>query len=450
MSREVPHLRALTALAISLVSIIAMLSVVVWVDWRYPVAGDGHYLFATARSLAFDGDLDLGNQYRVLGDRWGLGRDPSGDGWRLPPREIGPALAMLPGLWLHHIGGFDPHWEPAMACLLAAGSLGPTWLLCVRIVATTLPSSARSAAPEALASAACLGFVVPFYAVGRSAYPHALDALACAWLVSTLIEREREASPKPTLYLGLAFSFAVLVRLQNCLWLLWPLTSWIRAAYLRHRNGDPGGDPDRDEPRPSDLDGHSPSVPIRAGVSLAVAGLGVALGLSPQAWLNLAHPGSRAGAIRWQAEFFDLQDLPTDLLRVLAGEHGLVSWTPIAALALVGLGVALRRQPTARRVALVGGALWLLFACVRDVDGGDAFGARRFAGYTGALALGLGWLWARVRPPTPDPLDSPATGARRTRALAWILAGLAMSATVWNLSRVGRAIGGALSLRADR
>jgi hypothetical protein len=342
--------------SIAALGILAMLAIAAILGPEHLVAGDGHYVFAAGRSLAYDGDLDLTNQYRSMGDRWGLGRDPTGDGWRLPPREIGPSLVMIPGLWLHLLLGASPRWEPAFACLGAAASLGLCWLGCVRTIEAATPELS-SGRVEALGLVAVFGFVVPFYAVGSSGYPHAVDAAICAWLVHALVSR------KPALVIGILLACAVLARMQNALWLLWPL--WLLA---RSRNPDE----------------------LRRAVVIAAVG---ALGMLPQLWLGLAHPGSERGAIGWTLAFFNLDDYPRDLLRVLFGIHGLVRWTPIAALALLGIGLDREHRWPAFAV-LIG--LWLLLASVRDVDGGDAFGARRLAGIVGLLALGLGRLTVQV------------------------------------------------------
>ncbi len=390
---------------IALLGVLAMLLVALLVDPRFAVAGDAHYLFGTARSLAFDGDLDLTNQYLVMGDRWGLGRDPASDGWRLPPREIGPALLMVPGLWLHHVLRIDPAWEPTFACLLAAASLGPCWLGCVRAIEAARNRDGRVATihPALLAGAAVLGFVVLFYAIGRSGYAHAPDAAIGAWLVWALVDRRR-----PEL-IGALLACAVLMRLQNLLWLAWPLLEL--GVALRGRTGE-----------------DSPAALRRLVIVSAIT----LLGLSPQAWLSLAHPGSAAGAIRWDASFFDLHELGIDLLRVLFGVHGLVRWTPIALLALIGLA-RMARGGSAREIAslLVLGLFVLLCASVRDVDGGDAFGARRLAGLVGLLALGLAGL------------DRPDWGSGWRRPA---LVGLLVLLVAGNLVLVGLAIAGRISL----
>ena len=103
---------------LALAGLLAAMGVVLMWTWarqfgggNLPVAGDAFYTFAAARSLAWDGDIDLTNQLMVLGDRWGLGQAPAADGVRLPVRELGPALLMVPGLGVHAL----LHASPAAA-----------------------------------------------------------------------------------------------------------------------------------------------------------------------------------------------------------------------------------------------------------------------------------------------------------------------------------------------
>jgi hypothetical protein len=386
--------RVVIAVALALLGILGMWLVTALEGAREVVAGDAHYVFAAARSLAYDGDLDLTNQYLVMGDRWGLGRDPTADGWRLPAREIGAALLMVPGLWFHHVAGWPPQWEAACACTLAAASLGPCWLGCTRAIEAAAPKPERTWHGELLAGAAVLGFVVPYYAIGSAGYSHAPDAAICAWLCWALLDRRRPA------LVGVLLACAVLTRTQNLLWVLWPAWELLR----------PSSDEDRVR------------APRRV---LVIAGIGL-LGLAPQLWLGLAHPGSVRGSLGWTPAFFDLDDLLRDLARVLVGVHGLIRWTPIAGLALIGL--LGRRDHRGALAVFIG--MWLLLACVRDVDGGDAFGARRTAGLVAVLALGLAQLWARLE----------TNWYRRVLALVLLLA------VVANLARTQQAIVGELSL----
>ena len=395
-SSEIPW-RLLVALALSAG---ALLVVTLYTSGlaptgRYAIAGDGHYLYLSARSLAFDGDLDLSNQYLRFGDRWCLGCAPAADGTRFPPRELGPALLMVPGLWLHHLLGLPESVAPSFAVAPIAAILGLSFWLCTR----ALPEDPR---PELPAALACLGFVLPYYALGRVAYPHASDALAVAALVVAL---RRRASP---LWIGVAWGFACSMRLQNLLWFPW--------VWLTLRAHD-------DRPRRS----------------MATATALAATSLLPFVVLALLHPGSERGPLRWGLDFFDLEHFFGDLGRVLFGVHGLVSFTPLAAMALVGIALAMRRRHAERNdalgIALSTALLCLLMATVRDVDGGDAFGARRLAGLTAPFALGLHWLFAHLR------------DQRRPRQ---IVVATAVAFTLANLLRTGAALEGTADLRSPR
>ena len=334
-------------------------------------SGDAYYVWLTAQSLAFDLDLDLTNQYARYGDPWGLGSTPAADGWRFPPREIGPALLMVPGLWLGGFLGTSSPMSVVWACAPTACALVALGWICWSI-------SRRAAAwcpgcedwEVLISAAATLGFIVPFYSVGPAGYAHAPDAVATAFLVLLLLER------RPGWQCGLAFAVCMLFRLQNALWLVWPvMVAW------RADRADRG-------------------VVLRWGTT--ILGLG-GLGVLPQVVLALRHPGSSAGSIRWTRDFFDLDHLGGDVMVVLVGEHGLLRFTPLVAVALGGavLGlVAMMRHRLVSPLRLAGGAslLWLglqvlLVAMVRDPDGGWAYGARRFAGVSGLLPI---WMFLGV------------------------------------------------------
>ena len=336
-------------------------------DGNLAIAGDAFYSFAAARSIAWDGDIDLTNQLMVLGDRWGLGQAPATDGTRFPVRELGPALIMVPGLWVHHLLHAPMQDAPRYAAILGSACLG----LCLLAVGWALRRACPESPPRARFIAALfpLGFVVPFYSLGHVGYPHALDATVCALIFGAVATRRRPA------LIGLAIAAGVLVRMQNFLWLLWPLLHCARA---------PAGARRRELAR----------CLTTTCVSL--------LGLAPQAIMAVAHPGSDIGPIRWGASFFDLHRVGGDLWTVLAGRHGLWSATPLAVLASLGLVVAVRAAATPRsdrglpaspQVALpavvVALAMVTLMATVRDPSGGHAFGARRLAGLTPILAFGM-------------------------------------------------------------
>lgn len=341
---------------------------------RAVIKGDAHYVYLAGRSLAFDGDVDLTHEYARFGDHWKLGEDPAADGWRLPVRELGPSLLMVPGLRLHRAIDAAPYRAPSYAVALAAMSIGLTFAGCaaclhaLRRRGMVVMSAARR---DALALAATLGFVVPYYCMASPGYAHAPDAAAVAWTTAALL-----AGSRP-IVVGLALATSLLMRLQNALWVGFPLTLWLVGPR-----------------RPGAWRG--------AALTLAVAGLG----LLPQLYMNVAHPGSQRGAIRWGLDFFDRRGLAGDLGTVLFGVHGFWTWTPIAALATAGLLLGLRggrtRGVATGALALLA-ALTLLFAMARDPDGGFAFGARRHAGYTAFIAIGLALLFAAIEERVKSP-----------------------------------------------
>lgn len=407
-----PWRRLALAVTLSTVAIVLMVVIATLLGPRQLVAGDGHYVFAVGRSLAYDGDLDLTNQYRIMGDRWGLGRDPCDDGWRLPPREIGSGLVMIVGLWLHLGLGAGPASEPVFACLGAAASLGLTWLGSVRALEASELGLTHARA-EGLAAVAVLGFVVPYYAFAASGYAHATDAMVCAWLAWALLAR------KPAVVVGGLLACAVLTRLQNLLWLLWPLVELLEPD----RNCGTAQSPRRDR-------------------SLRLAGIAAIglLGLAPQVWLGLVHPGSERGPFGWTLAFFNLDDYARDLARVLFGVHGLVRWTPIAGIAVLGLGLRSDKYPRCWPALALLAGLWLLLASVRDVDGGDAFGARRLAGVVVLVALGL----ARFEAIMVASAAGLGPKHRQRVACAWALTlGLLVAA---NMTLTGLAVAGRISL----
>ena len=75
---------------------------------------------------------------------------------------------------------------------------------------------------------------------------------------------------------------------------------------------------------------------------------------------------------------------------MLFSEHGLISWTPIVAVALAGLVMLWKREPMV--AAALGAAMlvsWYTNAAVADWWAGEAYGARRFVSCFPIFAIGL-------------------------------------------------------------
>ncbi len=96
------------------------------------------------------------------------------------------------------------------------------------------------------------------------------------------------------------------------------------------------------------------------------------------------------GFMRW--------DDPALAAILFSDNHGLVTWTPVVALALAGLVPLARRDPLAGAAAVVFFLVsWFVNASVADWWAGEAFGARRFLSCFPVFVLGVSALFERVR-----------------------------------------------------
>lgn len=365
--QSLPGLDKLIALALCVVGLLVVTCVTSQVrEGRWAVAGDAHYVFAAARSVAYDGDLDLQNQLTVMGDRYRHGERAAADGFVPPPRELGPSLVMVPGLWLHHLVRAPEALEPAFAAVVPSLSMGLSYLLVLIVLGHSMPTT-DPRARRGVALVAVLGGVLPFYAVVSSGYPHAADAVVGGVLALVLI---RDPSLRRPALAGVALAAAVLVRLQNALWLAWPIAQLL-------------------------LDARSltPQARRQRGRAVAIVAAIGALGSAPLFVLDALHPGSPGGAIRWGLDFFDPTAAVVGTATVLWGVHGLWSWTPLMLVGSLGLGLRREHVPAlAVLVSMIG-----LMAITADPEGGFAFGARRLCGLTALIGIGLGAVVSKLR-----------------------------------------------------
>jgi hypothetical protein len=110
------------------------------------------------------------------------------------------------------------------------------------------------------------------------------------------------------------------------------------------------------------------------------------------------------------------------LLKVaFSADHGLLSWTPIALLAIVGLSVLTRRDRNVAIYSLITFAVYLyVIGCYQDWDGIASFGNRFFVSLTPIFIVGLAALFDSL---------ARAWSVRRTLALATASTALLIS---WN------------------
>lgn len=353
------------------------------------VQGDARSYFAYLPSLVLDFDLDLTNQFAVLRPEGGDPRYPFGvgaEGRAANPFPIGPALLWLPG-YLIGLGidavaarlGYDTGrfgygafaaWGTALAAILWVGvGAELSRRLAREIIAT------RYALPATLL--VWFGTPALYYSMVAPLYSHAVAwfaAALAAWLGWCAFKHEDEVVR--WFAAGLAGGLLVSVRLQDAPLLLIPVGLAFAAS-------DGGGALAR---------------------NLAAMATGGVFGYLPQAYA-------------WHAlhdEIIPRQGLgtpnPLSLERLTAvlfstGYEGWLSWTPLVAVALIGLLLVARGPfPAAERSVAVSSLCALVALVLIDVihpyGQGAAFGARRYVSATPLLILGIAGAvaWCVSRP----------------------------------------------------
>lgn len=358
---------------------------------RPVVQGDARSYFAYLPSIMLDGDLDLTNQFDVLRPEGGDPRYPFGvgaEGYAANPFPIGPALLWLPG---YVVGlaldrgasalGFDTGptgyglfaaWGAALAAIVWAGIGAELSRRLAREVVAT-----RYALPAALAI--WCGTPALYYTMVAPLYSHAV-----AWFAAALaLWAGWQACKRPDdtwrwLAVGAAGGLLVSIRLQDAPILLVPAglalltTSGLPAARTR---------------------------------CFAALGIGGLLGYLPQAYTWWALHGE---IVPRQGLGSPAPFTPTRLMEVLfsTGYEGWLSWTPVAAVGIVGLWLVARGPfPTVERSVALSGLVAIAGLVIVDVihpyGQGAAFGARRYVTVTPLLVIGtagaIAWCVGRPR-----------------------------------------------------
>ncbi|MFW6050842.1 MAG: hypothetical protein ACODAU_06690 [Myxococcota bacterium] len=349
------------------------------------VQGDGWYTWLWARSLAFDADLDLTNDYALCGDPWGLTRWGEGE---LPPNQwpIGPALLWTPVAWVGrllfpgHAGctGAIPNMAMAGTVFAALAALWLGFRMARRHV---------EVGPSLLATLG-VGLASPlaYYTIYVPSYSHAPAAFGAALFLERWEATRGQRALGRWMLLGALLALAMLMRPQLAILVIAPLLEWIGLA---------AGDLRAREPRR--LGRH-----VGAGALFTLA---VVAGFAPQLALTNAMYGSPFAVpqgphyMRWSE---------AELLGPLFGTTGgLLFWTPFLYLSVVGwVGGAFRRGTRA-----VSGTLVLIFVVALYVNGavwdwwGSAgFSNRRFTFLAAPFVLGAAvtlapvFRWAERRP----------------------------------------------------
>ncbi|MEO8359908.1 MAG: hypothetical protein ABI672_07755 [Vicinamibacteria bacterium] len=338
------------------------------------ITGDGPYYYVYTRSMVRDHDLDFANEYEhydLL--KRGDFSVPTDTGYRRSIYSVGPGLLWTPffvaadglGAMLERAAvdvnrsGYGPLNVNAVA--LGSFSFGVTALFIIH-------AFLRKHFGDRLAAGTVLllwwASFLEWYMVEQPLTSHPASAL----LVSAFFLMRQKGVLKTSfgaLVLGLTLGVGMSVRWQNGVYLLLPAVDFLAAAYRRE----------------------SIAGILKRGSLLSA---GVFVGIAPQllAWKAiygeylLPYPPHGADFLRL--------DRPFLLNTLFSSRHGLLSWTPVFSLCLLGLIPLIRRGP--RQFAILLAPLVIMTyvnACSGDWWSGGAYSNRRFDSLLPVFALGL-------------------------------------------------------------
>jgi hypothetical protein len=325
---------------------------------------DGHYTWIYARSLAYDFDIHLANDYALCGDPFKLGIDEGG-GRPANPFYFGPALLLAPVLWIVKT---LVHLEPGATAQRMGGCSGPivayTGYAAVIAATITLWLSYRAArrfyaeVPCALALLV-VAFASPLSVFGPLSwsYSHVWSALGVAVAFTSFVRaHEDPAATRVWLISGLGCGIAALMRSQEAIWLLAPCAS-IAWHAVRGR------------------DAASPHWMKTAGARALLVGAGFAAVFSIQLYVYWRIYGSPF--VVPQGKLYVQLAHAHPWLLLFGARSGLLYWTPLLWLAVLGIPWLLWD----RRLGFVGVAI--VIAAV-----GNVYISSSALSWTGAATLG--------------------------------------------------------------
>ena len=349
------------------------------------IVGDATHHYVQLRSAVFDRDLHFRNEYETMyslrgnepGAEWLYESTATGHVRNLMP--IGPALLWAPGyllvaaiVWLgnlfglaYPLDGYGRLFQAVPGLSGIAAATAGAWL--------TYRAAARLFGPGTAIWATLtiwLASSAIYYSLISPSYSHAASMFAVsAWWALWVSTAGRADAPRYAL-LGLLAGIAGLMRWQDVILIALPV---LEIVWHLRANGA-----------------------RTALVQLGATAAGTVVGFLPQmiVWTILYGAPftipQGPGFMRW-AE-------PALIPVLFSDNHGLVSWTPVIALSLVGLFWLYRRSPLIGTGAILFVAIsWYVNAAVADWWAGEAFGARRFVSCFPIFVFGLASIIDRAK-----------------------------------------------------
>ena len=353
--------------------------------------------FAYLRSVWFDHDLSFENEYTYFYDR-DIARSEgfhetflerrTDTGRRINFGTLGCAVLWTPFYGVGHLAAIatgaprDGFSKPYVAAVAYGSAL--YGFLAIVLAILCAARLGLNGAPAALA--VWMGTPLLFYMYLAPPFSHACSAFAVALFTSLWLWARDTWSPARMAALGAAGALMAMTREQDVFFAAAPALDWALSLLPARRSLGEGGKTE-DRKRRAEIPARVTGVLWAAACFLVV--------YSPQLVtykiLN-GHFGphaSVANKMKWYA--------PHALQVLFSPEHGFFVWTPLAAIALVGIGAAWRRHAVA--------PLLLLMALLQVYVGGSVdswtvaggFGQRRFVALTTVMVIGLSMLLAAKR-----------------------------------------------------
>ena len=357
-------------------------------------ASDEIQYFAYLRSLWFDHDLSFENEYRHFHDR-GIARAhnfhhtflelETATGLRINFGTLGPAILWAP---FYAAGDAAARLMRALGAPVAVDGFSRPYLAAVAYgsavygflaVCLSIGAARRLLGSGFLAGLAVwIGTPLLFYMYVAPGFAHACSAFAVALFISLWLRVRDGWPPWGLLALGASAALMGMVREQDVFFVVGPAIDFVWSLAQAHSEGD--------------------RARLRTLLRRLAAGCAAAfVCYLPQVAAYVVLYGrfgpapEVAGKMAWHA--------PWAPHVLLSPGHGLLVWTPLAAVALAGLawfawnGAGRVEPPRAWRIGL---CLLAMFAAQVYVSGSvetwqaaGTFGHRRFVGTTIILVIGL-------------------------------------------------------------
>jgi hypothetical protein len=329
----------------------------------YPVlGGDGPEYYVLARSLLFDRDLDLANDFDALG----YAAVTTADGSPVSRVQIGLGLLWLPFLLFAHAGAQAASW---LGASVAADGFSPLYQSSVTLssflyaftAVILLERMLRRHYPPGVAVLACLAIwqatPLHFYAVANPSMSHAGSAFAATLFFLAWLRARETRQGRAWAIAGAAGALMSLIRAHDSVLLAMPLVDLLASRGRR----------------------------LHPALAFVIP-CGIAVGAQTLVWYSLMGPGFAAttAEMNWLGRESHWLDL------LFSSRHGLFTWTPIYLAAPWGWLLWRRRDSRLAWLMMLGfAASVFLNGLFIDWWGSNSFGQRRLLGLTPLFVMGI-------------------------------------------------------------